>query len=199
MAKYKVSEVRAAVQSVLQERFKNIALKELQLQKESIEEKISQLISEVTAGGVQKVNGGWQNPKADEKFKANFEKKGTHLLETLEDEDVLEIETPEDEISVETPELETAIEQLIMAIKKTIKTEISGDSDEIEISNDELETPEEDSEIEVGFPGDEEETEETPEEDEIKDLKEGKTTLNVQAGTKLFEEISRMKRLAKLL
>ena len=177
-------------------------------------------LGEVKATGIEKVRShAWTGKEdGDDKFGAEFEKKGSHLLE---DEEELEVEETEDgaDLSDEFAELGAAIEAKIKAALGGSETEVEDDSTEDEDAEEfeEVEVLDADEDGIEMSDEDTEEEEEEEEEDKMmaestkktkKVITENKTKskylnilsegLDKNQKSALQSEVDRMRKLAKL-
>lgn len=173
-------------------------------------------LGEVKATGIEKVRShAWTGKEdGDDKFGAEFEKKGSHLLE--DEEEDLEIEETE-----EGADLSDEFAELGAAIEAKIKAALGGSETEVEDDSTEDEDAEEFEEVEVLDADEDEDSEEEDmkEEEENKMMAEStkntkkvitenKTTskyLNILSEglgknqkSALQSEVDRMRKLAKL-
>jgi len=135
MAKIKISkeEIR---QMIKEEYFKKLTEIKLKNRLQQINEEMKQIVSEdmeeegleeVKAGGKEKVRStAWTGEKGgDEKFGAEFTKKGSHLIEDEEVSDEVVIDEPADEESLEGDlNIDAILAKLADAIEDKIETTV---------------------------------------------------------------------------
>lgn len=100
-------------------------------------EEEDQALEEVEASGTEKVRShAWTGKEdGDEKFAPKFEKKGSHLLEDEDEEEVLDVEDAGEESEDEGMDLADEFAELGAAIEAKIKAAIEGEA-EVEESED---------------------------------------------------------------